>query len=87
MDKVKITFSNGETITLKEYDSITPIVLCEHNGKQIPSMAPSNELWNHTHDGLIPSLMESLYVCRFFYVNDNHNIVYGTHSIVKIEVC
>ena len=86
MDKIKITFSNGETLMLKEHDFITPIVLYEHNGEQVPSMTALNELWNHTHDGLIPSLMKSLYICRFFYINDNHNIVYGSHTIVKIEV-
>nr|DAJ91063.1 MAG TPA: hypothetical protein [Caudoviricetes sp.] len=87
MDKLKIIFSNGEVLTLKEHDLITPIVLHEQNGEQFPTMSKLNELWVHTHDGLIPSLMESLYLCRFFYVNENHNIVYGAHSIVKIEVC
>lgn len=85
MPVVKITFSNGELLTLKEGDFITPIVLCENKGESFASMSKPEILEFHVQNGLTPSLMNVLCRCNFFFVNDEQSVSYGTHSIVKIK--
>lgn len=87
MDRLKIIFANGDFLVLSAGDTIHPIVEIEHNSQKSVSMAPPSSLEIHIHNGLIPSLLESLYTCNFFYINDNQNIAYGTHSIVRLELC
>lgn len=85
MNKAKITFSNSETLTVKEGDIFVPIISIESDDGTYSSMGKTCEIWSHIHDGLIPSLTELLYQCRFFFHVDNSNVVYSTSSIVKIE--
>lgn len=86
MEKVKITFSNNDTLILKEGDFITPIKSCLSGDEQIASMSKHSILENHVHNGLVPSMMDSLCFCNFFYINDQFEITYGTNTIVKIEI-
>lgn len=86
MNKVVIHFSNNDTLTLKEGDRIIPIVKCTDNQNEVfAAMSASIPLEVHIHNGLVPSLLDALYTCNFFYVNSNQNIVFGTNTIVKIE--
>lgn len=83
MNQIIVYFSNGDCLTLNEGDQITPIVYSEPNSA---SISRNFTLDIHIHDGLIPTLMNSFYKSRFFYINNNHDVVYGTNTIVKIEM-
>lgn len=85
---VKIHFSDKSILELHEKDFLIPIVFhqpSENFSKSFASMDVSVQLEEHINNGLIPSLMNVLCKSDFFYVNDNIEIVYGTHSIVRIE--
>lgn len=79
-----IYFSNGETLTVKEGDYLTPIVKSIFDGKEIASIGKSIEIYNHSNNGLIPSLMDLFCHHDFFYLNDDFSTAYSTKSIVKI---
>ena len=85
MKTATIYFSDGSTLTLSEGDIIVPIVPMVMDNEKFASMDKSVKLYNHIHDGLIPSIMEALCHCPFFYIGSNCAPVYGTNSIVKIE--
>ena len=86
MNSAIIFFSDKSAIELHEDDSIIPIVRTLSNNENSASMDKPIKLWEHIHNGLIPSLMDAFCNCDFFYINNNFDIVYGTHSIVKIEL-
>jgi hypothetical protein len=86
LNKARITFSNGETLIVKEGDVFVPIISIESDDGTYSAMEKSCELWAHIHDGLIPSLTALLYQCRFFFHADNSGVIYSTSSIVKIEI-
>ncbi len=90
MPSAKIYFADGSSLTVHENDLIIPIVIdtiCEAGTgyHEIASMASSVKLVNHPTNGVICSLMDAFCFCRFFYVNDDMDTIYGTASIVKIE--
>lgn len=84
MDNAKITFSNNEVLNIKIDDYITPIVSIESD-KLSASMDKAITIEDHIHDGLIPSLMHAFCNCDYFYLNNNHDVVYCAKAIVKIE--
>ena len=86
MQTAKIYFCDKSTVTVKEGDLITPIIPNEFDNATTASMGESIELWNHVHNGLIPSLMDAFTRCDFFYLNHNYNVVYNSNSIVRIEL-
>lgn len=87
MDKATIHFSDKSTIELREGDYIIPISrFLDPDGKEIASMDVSVELWNHVHNGLIPSIMNIFLKCDFFYVNHNYDTAYNSKAIVKITI-
>lgn len=87
MDKVIIHFSNKDTLVLKEGDRIIPIVKSINDENKIfASMDCSIPLEIHIHNGLIPSLLDALYRCSFFYINSDQETAFGTNTIVKIEM-
>lgn len=87
MASAKIYFSDKSILVVNESDRIIPIVQSHSEKGDFASMGASVELYNHIHDGLIPSLMDAFCFCDYFYVNENGNTVYSSHSIVKIENC
>lgn len=87
MASAKIYFSDKSSLIVNEGDRIIPIVRVHSDKDDFASMSKSIELYNHIHDGLIPSLMDAFCSCDYFYVNENRNTAYGSHSIVKIENC
>ena len=87
MVSAKIYFSDKSSITINESDRIVPIVRNSLEDEPFASMGKSVEIYTHTHDGLIPALMNVFCFCDFFYVNGNMDTIYSTYSIVKIEKC
>lgn len=85
MNKATIYFSDKSKLTLSENDLIIPIQRNTFSDEQCASMGKPVELYNHIHDGLIPSIMDALCFCQFFYVGSNDSPVYCTSSIIKIE--
>ncbi len=87
MNKAIIHFSDKSIIELQEGDYIIPISrFSDSDGKEIASMNAAVELWNHVHNGLIPSIMDAFLKCDFFYINHNHDTAYNSNAIVKIEL-
>jgi hypothetical protein len=83
--KAKITFSNNETLIVKEGDIFVPINESVIDNEISSAMTKPFEIWSHNHDGLIPSLTEMLFNGRYFFKVDNQNVIYSTSAIVKIE--
>lgn len=84
MQSAKITFSNNTFLTLTEGEHLIPIGKYEHDGEILTSMQKSYELWNHIHDGLIPSVTELLCRCEFFKQLES-DIIYKSSAVVSIE--
>ena len=87
MSTANIYFSDKSSLTVNDGDHITPIVPIRSDEGNFASMSEPIELYDHIHDGLIPSLMDALCFCDYFYLNDDRNVVYSSRSIVKIESC
>lgn len=85
MNKAKITFSNNETLIIKEGDLFTPINPVETEDRISSSLGITCEICSDHHDGLIPSLTELFFNGKFFCTIEDHNIIYNTASIVKVE--
>lgn len=83
MNQIILYFSNGDHLILNDGDLVTPIIYTEPNSA---SMSKNFPLEIHIHNGLVPSLMNAFDKSRFFYVNNDLNVVYGSNTIVKIEV-
>ena len=83
-----IIFSDGTRLLLRDGDRLIPISFPVPPGSDgrgpYPSMSAPVDLVVHFHNGLIPSIFSVLLSCDFFYLNDNQNIVYGTHTVVRI---
>lgn len=89
MNKIKVTFSDGTIATFHEEQTFTAIgfFTSEENPKKYyPSHSEVWGLWNHVHDGLVPSFLELLANSKFFFDIENPKIVYSSQSIVKIEI-
>lgn len=86
MQKAILHFADKSTLELHEGDRIIPIVRASTSKGVYASMDQSVELYEHIHNGLIPSIMDALCKCDFFYALDNYDIAYSAHSIVKIEL-
>ena len=86
MNSAIIYFSDKSTLKVKEGDMLTPIVLNKASDDVNASMDKPIELWNHVHNGLIPSLMDVFVKCDFFYLNHQYEVAYNSNAIVKIEL-
>lgn len=85
MDQSRITFTNNESIIVKEGDFFMPINLIDDNGESFTSQGQPIEIYNSNHDGLIPSITELCLKSSFFSHIDNPNKVYKSSSVVSIE--
>lgn len=85
MEKAKITFSNNETLIVKEGELFIPITTVEVDEGISSAMATPVELYSHIHDGLIPSLTELFFKGQFFFRIDEPNVIYNISAIVKVE--
>lgn len=84
MNSVKITFSNNEVLVLTEGDYIIPIIKLNFNDEVSTSVDKTYEILNHTHDGLLPSIMDLLCMYDFFKLYDKEKF-YKSSSVVSIE--
>ncbi|MCD7882488.1 MAG: hypothetical protein LUI87_02100 [Lachnospiraceae bacterium] len=83
MNKATLYFSDKSMLEIHEGDLITPIVRNELE-KSSASMAESVEVWNHTHNGLIPSIMDAFVAGDYFYLNHEYSTAYNSQAVVKI---
>ena len=86
MENATIYFSDKSTIELNESDYLIPIVSNKLDDKITASMGESMQIWNHIHNGLIPSIMDVFVNCDFFYINHDYDTAYNSKAIVKIEL-
>lgn len=82
-----VYFSDGTTLVLNDGDTITPVIQVGEPSDASPfaSMAENIILCSNIHNGIVPSFLNVLLSCRFFYVNNNSSILYFSNSIVRIE--
>lgn len=85
MHKLLVTLSNGDCLELEENDQLTPISSLIQDNIKSASMNEAFELYYHVRDGLIPAFMDIACNYDYFLVNDNHDVIYCTKSIIKIE--
>ena len=89
LNTATIYFSDGNTLKVKEGEIFTPINSYPPNidKKELnfASQGKSIELWNHIHDGLIPSVLELLFNSEYFCKLGNPSIVYNSKSVTRIE--
>jgi len=83
--KAKLTFSNGDILILHDTQVLVPIVKCINENVVFASKDKSFEIWNHIHDGLIPSITELLLKSEYFHLLDNPDKVYNSSLVVTIE--
>ena len=83
--KSTITFSDKSAIELHEDDFITPVATVINEDECFASLSKPVDLYNHVHDGLLPSILSALCSCDFFFINDNRETAYAKNAIVKIE--
>ena len=85
MHKAKLTFSNGEILILNESQLLVPIIKYTNGDDVSASVDKSYEIWNHIHNGLIPSITEFLFRSDYFHLLDNPDKIYNSSSVVTIE--
>lgn len=88
MPKIKVTFSDGSTMTFHEDQTFMTVsfsVDAENPKKSYPSQSEIFGLWNHIHDGLVPSLLEIIANSKFFFDVEKPEVYYNSQSVVKIE--
>lgn len=88
MPKIKVTFSDGATVSFHEEQTFMAIGFFpdkEDPLKHQPSHFETFGLWDHVHDGLVPSFLEILANSKFFYDVEEPNIYYNSQAVVKIE--
>ena len=81
----KLTFSNGETLIVHEDQILIPIVRVVRDKDISASMGKPVEIWSHTHNGLIPSLLDLLFASEYFCLVDTQDKVYNSSAVVTIE--
>ena len=87
MEKMKIYFSDNSSVIVSHGDYITPIIWNNTPDREpFYSMDATIYLEFHIHNGLIPSFIEALHDCDYFYLNGNQDIAYAKSAIVKLEI-
>lgn len=85
MSSAIIYFADKSTIELNDGDRIIPIIECRDEDKPFPSVGSPIKIYEHSRDGLIPSILEALYRCKFFFICYDSEVAYNVSSIIKIE--
>lgn len=85
MNRVLLTFSNGETLELCEGQLVIPISKLIVKDDISASQDPTYELWYHSGAGMIPSVCELLFKCDFFQLMDNTDKIYNSSAVVTVE--
>lgn len=85
MEKVLVTFANGDTIELAEGQLVIPIGKYEKKGEMFAIKGEVRKLEGYGNDGLIPNVCELFYTCGFFSLVGNERKAYSVSSVVSIE--
>ncbi|MEY9975270.1 hypothetical protein [Lysinibacillus sp. RC79] len=87
MDIATIYFSDGKSIEVKEGQLFMSIKSINNEKEKLNYASQSNtfELWGHTHDGLIPSILELLFNSEYFFEIDIPSVIYNSKSVTRIE--
>ena len=85
MSKANIYFSDGSIIEISENDIIITVTPRSDGKSKFSSIDKTVDLQCHLNNGLIPSILDALCFCDFFYIGGNADVIYGAKSIVKIE--
>lgn len=88
MNQIKVTFSDGTVEKFHEEQSFMSIRFIrdeENPDKEFASQSEVFGLWNHIHDGLVPSFLELLANSIFFFDLEKPSIHYNSQAVVKIE--
>ncbi|HEN0123651.1 TPA: hypothetical protein ACGL2S_000901 [Streptococcus agalactiae] len=81
MPEIKITFSDGSIVIFHEEQSFQSVV----KSNDAMSLSKIYSLWNHVHDGLIPSFLQLIANSQFFFDLENPQIYYASNAVIKIE--
>lgn len=79
-----IFFADGTSLVIREDDTLTPIFSVKDSDASYASIGKSIDVYYHTHNGFIPSLMDCFCHCDFFYLNQDFSTVYSSNAIVRI---
>jgi len=87
MEKVTLTFSNGDRLTLKRGDTLHTYGASMHDPGPDATVGPgsSEMLEDHYHDGLLAKIIKVLTLYDYFYINDDFSVVYGSRTVVKMS--
>jgi hypothetical protein len=88
MHKIEVVFADGSTQFFHEDQIFMAVGYFPDKDdpeKQYPAQSRSYSLWNHVHDGLIPSFLELLANSKFFFELDKPSVVYSANAVVKIK--
>lgn len=88
MHKIKVTFSDGSTAIFHEEQTFMAIRFSsddQNPRENYPSQSGTYGLWNHVHDGLVPSFLELLANSAFFFDLEHPKVHYSSQSVVKLE--
>lgn len=87
MNSASIYFSDGKSLEVKEGQLFMSInsFINEEEKSNYASQSIAFKLWNHTHDGLIPSILELLFNSEYFFDIDISSVIYNSKSVTRIE--
>ena len=89
MRRIKVTFFDGSTKIFNEGQILSTVDFFqdrENPRRHYPAQSEHFTLWNHTHDGLVPSFLEVLANAKYFSDVENPKILYSVQSVAKIEI-
>ena len=85
MATATIYFSDGRSLKVEEGQRFYPVTLCTLDEKPFATRGESVEIWNHVHDGLVPSILDLLLTSEFFMDIYNTSVVYSSKSVTRVE--
>ena len=86
LETATIYFSDGNSLKINEGQLFMSIksIASDTENLNFASQSKVFEIWNHIHDGLIPSILEVLFNSEYFFEVDKPSIVYNSKSVTKI---
>lgn len=88
MKEIKVFFSDGSVRIFHEeqtFMTLNVFPLQESPSESYMGQSKMYGLWNHTHDGLVPSFLELLSNSTFFFDVENPDVYYNSSSVVRVE--
>ena len=85
VNRAKIVFVNGESITVSEGQLLFPFRRIETKDKVFISKWEPVKLWDHLELGLLPGVGDMLASCEFFSLTDSCEKLYRSSAVLSIE--